>query len=73
MDILNITHNALSKYFKILTNAGYKSYNEVNNLLALIFIYDLINDYSKHITKEDYQEIGKALNCLKGSCLIPYF
>ena len=64
----------MNLYFNALSNFGYKNQDEVNKLLAYIFISDLINGPMRVYIKEpDLKIISKALNCLYGStCLIPY-
>jgi hypothetical protein len=67
-------YNILSEYFNTLENLGYVSENKVNNLLLLLFFYNLLTeDYRGMVSKEDYSTIEKALNCLYGrTCLTPY-
>lgn len=73
MDITNDAYESVTHYFNILKKLGYKSYNEVNKLLVLIFIEELLTgNMAEFITEEDYRNIDKALYCLYGSCLIPY-
>lgn len=70
----NVLYKSLSRYFNILSKLGYMNYTDVNKLLALIFIYDLLeSDCNTFITEDEYRVIGGALYCLYGSnCLIPY-
>lgn len=73
--INNITEDvskALDRYFNKLNIIGYESFCSVNKLLVYIFIEELLNNFRECITEEDYNSISKALNCLYGSCLIPY-
>lgn len=73
MELANYVHESLNKYFSSLKYSGYKSYNEVNKLLILVFIEELLNGaMSKYITDEDYKIINNSMNCLYGSCMIPY-
>lgn len=73
MDITNDVYNSISHYFETLRHTGYKPYSEVYNLLAYMFIEEILTGpMSFFITEEDYNIINKALYCLYGSCLIPY-
>lgn len=64
--------NSLNKLFNKLSITGYESYCAIDNLLIYSFIEDLLDAYNTCITEEDYYYIRKALDCLYGSCLIPY-
>lgn len=70
----DLINTSLKRYFNSLFKFGYKSYNEVNKLLVLLFIQELLNsDCKNFITEKDYITIHKILYCLYGStCLIPY-
>ena len=69
-----VLYNSLCRYFTTLAKIGTVSYNSVNKLLVLIFYKHFIyEDYRGNLSKEDYNTIEKALDCLFGStCLIPY-
>ena len=69
-----IIYNALTSYYHALEKLGYMSNSQAQKLLLLIFYRDFVfNDYRGLISKEDYQLIERALNCLYGTtCLIPY-
>ena len=70
----NIIFNAITDYYKVLQRRGYHSYKDVKKILVLSFYKNFVmNDYRGLITREDYNYIERALNCLFGSnCLIPY-
>ena len=70
----DIVYAALAGYYTTLSKLGYYKYEEVFKLLVLSFYNDVIyNDYRGILSKNDYREIEKALNCLYGTnCLIPY-
>lgn len=73
MDITNDVYSSLMHYFETLKHTGYKSYNDVYSLIVYIFIEELLTgEMSFFITEKDYNAINKALNCLYGTCLIPY-
>lgn len=67
-------YNALTSYYNALEKLGYMSNSQAQKLLLLIFYRDFVfNDYRGLISREDYQLIERALNCLYGTtCLIPY-
>ena len=67
-------YSALTSYYHALEKLGYMSNSQAQKLLLLIFYRDFVfNDYRGIISKEDYQLIERALNCLYGTtCLIPY-
>lgn len=64
-----ITVDTLTKYFDILTKAGYINNKEVSKVIILTFLSRLINDFSEYITEEDYNSIIKSVYCLS-DCLI---
>ena len=70
----NIIYNSVTQYYDALSKLGYHKYGDVFRLLVLSFFRDFVfEDYRARISREDYHEIEKALNCLFGSsCLIPY-
>ena len=70
----NFVYNAFCNYFHTLETVGYASKKKMDSLLVLNFFYELMfNDYRGYISREDYRNIEKALNCLYGTnCLIPY-
>lgn len=73
MVLHNKTYDALNNYFSLLSHTGYKSYNEVYKLLVLSFIEEMISGNMKeYITEEDYKYISSTMECLYGSCMIPY-
>lgn len=73
MEISNFTYEAVIKYFEGLTHTGYRSYDEVGQLLALLFIEEILyGPMSEYVTDNDYKMLNNALYCLYGSCLIPY-
>ena len=70
----NVVYNAVKGYYDTITKLGYYKYGDVFKLLVLCFFRDFVyNDYRGIISRADYFEIEKALNCLFGTtCLIPY-
>lgn len=74
METKDIIYDSLQKYFKVLSQYGYKTYGDVNKVLLLIYIDRLLNgNYGIQITEEDYRIIDNSLYCVFGnSCLISY-
>lgn len=71
--MVNQLYNSLEKYFNVISRTGYKSYDQVLNLIVLIFIEELMTGpLSYYITEEDYKHISNAMYCMYGTCLIPY-
>lgn len=70
----NFIYTSISQYYTALSKLGYYKYGDVYSLLVLSFLRDFVyEDYRARLSREDYHEIEKALNCLFGSsCLIPY-
>lgn len=70
----DIVYNSIVRYFSALSNLGYVSYEEVNDLLFITAVQEFIyNDFRGFIEEDDYREIEKALYKVFGtSCLIPY-
>lgn len=69
----NMIYEILYKYFNSLAISGYKNYEKVYKILFLVSIEEFIrNDFYGYLTKEDYNEINKALYCIYDTdCLIP--
>ena len=69
-----LSYDSLNNYFKTIVAVGYKSHNEVDKLILLLFIKEFTNSpFSLYIDEEDYNTINNVLNCLYGTtCLIPY-
>ena len=69
-----IIYNGITSYYKALGKLGYYRYKDVFRLLLLCFYREFtLEDYRGILSREDYRQIERALNCLFGStCLIPY-
>lgn len=73
MDLTNDVSNSLNNYFEVISKTGYKPYSEVHKLLVYLFIEEILTgDMSLFITENDYKSIEGAVECLYGTCLIPY-
>lgn len=70
----NLLYEALTKYYHALEYNVYMEKVPTDELLVMGFYRDFIyKDYRGLLSKESYNLIGKALDCLFGnSCLIPY-
>lgn len=70
----NMGMEALNRYFKHLSQFGYKSYSDVNRLLVLLFINEILeSDMELCISEEDYRVIMNALYCVVDkTCLADY-
>ena len=59
---------SINKYFHTLSVLGYKDYDSVYKLLALLFIEEILTgELSMFIDEEDYRTIINSLYCLYGS------
>ena len=63
---------AVDRYMFVLSHVGYKSYCAVDKLLVYSFIEEILNKFSTVVTEDDYNLMAKTLNCLYGSCMIPF-
>ncbi len=64
---------ALQDYFSHLNKTGYLSYDNVFKLLAFLFTEEMIHNYDSFDMSEcDYVIIDNFLQCLYGTCLLPY-
>lgn len=63
---------AIDRYMTILSHIGYKSYCAVDKLLVYSFIEEILSRFSSVVTEDDYDSMAKVLNCLYGSCMIPF-
>lgn len=73
MELTNEVYDSVNRYFSVLSHIGYKSYKEVDQLLAFTFIEEILyGPLAQFITEEDYNTISNSLYCLYGSCMIPF-
>ena len=69
-----VLYKSIINYFTALGTFGYKDYQSVYKLLALLFIQEVLdsNCYSQ-LSEEEIRVYQKTNECLMGSiCLIPY-
>lgn len=73
MELTNEVYDSINRYFSVLSHTGYKPYTEVNKLIVYSFIEEFLNGpMSFYITDKDYRDISNVLECIYGSCMIPY-
>lgn len=66
-------YNAVTNYFSALSHIGYKPDSEVNKLVAFTFMEEMLyGRLSEYMTEEDYNTIRDSMECLYGSCMMPY-
>ncbi|QOR58348.1 hypothetical protein [uncultured phage cr106_1] len=72
-ELAKLQTEALDNYFIALSQFGYKSYDDVYKLLALLFLDELLTDFKSFITEEDLRTISRVVYCLCGTtCLIDF-
>lgn len=63
----------LNRYFKLLHAVGGTHAADPNRFLLAGYIDELLNSgMALFITEDDYMAIDKFLNCLMGTCLLPF-
>ena len=73
MELTDDVFASVERYYSTLNNTGYYPDKELFKLLAYIFIEEILyGELSVFVTDKDYNSINKALNCLYGTCMIPY-
>lgn len=73
VEITNLVAKGLDGYYDSLSVLGYKPQSDIEKLLILSFIEEMLTGEMRFlITEADYKAIDRALNCLYGSCLIPF-
>lgn len=45
MDLVNLTHEALHRYFTRLFQLGYMKYSNVKSLIVLLYIQEIVKEY----------------------------
>lgn len=72
-EMTDISYDAVVRYFTSLAQFGYRSYGDVNKLLALLALDDVLNVFSEYIDEKDLRSIVNAIYCLSGTtCLIDF-
>lgn len=72
--MLEISEEAITRYFTTLSQFGYKRYSDVDKIIVLFFMEEILaGELSYFITEKDYSTIVNALYCLAGStCMIDF-
>lgn len=71
--ILSEYGDNLLKYFNLLSKTGGTHAVEPYRFLVVGYIDEVLNSgMSAFITEEDYMAIDRLLNCLMGTCLMPF-
>lgn len=70
---LDITiSEALNKFYKTLSYTGSVPAKTTKQLLLATYLRDFLEDYQGLINEEDYNAISKVLDCMYGTCYMPY-
>ena len=71
--LTNTSYSALDSYFFHLKQTGYMRYDNVFKLLLLLHIRKMLSgEYEFEFDEKDYKLMSDTLECLYGTCLIPY-
>lgn len=69
----NTAYSALESYFTHLKQAGYMKNDNVFRLIVLLYIRKILSgEYNFEFEEKDYKLMSDTLECLYGTCLIPY-
>ena len=72
-EIDNVSYDAIYRYFNALSKFGYKSYGDVEKLIALLTLDEMLHVFNEYIDEDDFRAIINAIYCLSGTtCLIRY-
>lgn len=72
-ELAKLQTEALDNYFIALSQFGYKNYDDVYKLLALLFLEELLTDFRGFVTEDDIRTISRVIYCLCGTtCLIDF-
>lgn len=72
-EIINMSYDAVARYFTHLSQFGYRAYGDVEKLLALLCLEDILNIFGEYVSEDDFRSIVNSIYCLCGStCLIKY-
>lgn len=72
-EITNLSQDAIIRYFNSLSKLGYKNYEDVSKLQALLTLEEMLSIFDGYITESDFRSIINAIYCLSGTtCMIDY-
>lgn len=64
---------SVERYFNILPLTGYVPYDKVDRLVAYMFLEEILyGQFALFVNEKDYRTISHALDCLYGTCMIPF-
>lgn len=73
MELTDDVLDSITRYYNTLEHTGYIPDSQLCSLLMMVFIEEMLyGELGSFITEKDYKAIGRALNCISGTCLIPY-
>ena len=72
LDLDTTISEALNKFYKTLSYTGNVPIKITTQLLLATFLRDFLEDYQGLINEEDYNAISKVLDCMYGTCYMPY-
>lgn len=68
-ELAKLKTEALNNYFIALSQFGYKNYDDVYKLLALLFLEELLTDFRGFVTEDDIRTISRVIYCLRNYML----
>lgn len=72
-EVTDLSYESIVRYFTALQQFGYKSYEDVYKLVALIGLEEMLDICAEFITEKDLKQIMSAISCLSGTtCLIDF-
>ena len=72
LDLDTTISEALNKFYKTLSYTGNVPTKITTQLLLATYLRDFLEDYQGLINEEDYNAISKVLDCMYGTCYMPY-
>lgn len=73
MELADDVLASVERYFNVLPLTGYISYDKVDRLVAYMFLEEILyGPFAVFVNEEDYRTISLALDCLYGTCMIPF-
>lgn len=72
--MLEISGEAITRYFTTLSQFGYKKYSDVDKIIILLFMEEMLaGEMSYYVTQDDYRHMVNVLYCLAGNtCMIDF-
>jgi hypothetical protein len=60
-EIDNVSYDAIYRYFNALSKFGYKSYGDVEKLIALLTLDEMLHVFNEYIDEDDFRAIINAI------------